>query len=244
MPSKTRAYPCILLKVQGNYLVFDTGPGSLRQLLFAGVTYLDIDHIYYSHFHLDHSLDLASILFTIRYNEPRRIRPLSITGPTGLKTFYEGLLSVFEATIKPKDFTLHLEEIDKGVLTYDSWKIITEPIQHSAHSIGFRVETSDGKTLTYSGDTGYCEGILHLAKKVNTLVLECSFPDSQKMETHLTPQLCARIAHESQCDRLILTHFYPACNDLIHNNKDLLSELKDIYRGEIVFAEDFAKFTI
>ncbi len=198
IPSKTRSYPCTLLKIKGKHLVFDTGPGSLRQLFLAGVTYLDIDYIYYSHYHPDHSLDLVSILFAMRYNNPKRIKPLYITGPTGLKAFHEGLLSVFGETIKPKTFDLHLQEIDHGELTYDGWKIRAEPLHHSMHSIGFRIESSEGKALTYSGDTDYCEGIIRLARKVNTLILECSFPDEQKVEGHLTPRLCAQIAKESQ----------------------------------------------
>lgn len=244
MPSKTRAYPCTLLKINNKYLVFDTGPGSLRQLFLAGVTYLDIDHIYYSHFHPDHSLDIVSILFAMRYNEPKRTKPLYITGPTGLKAFYEGLLSVFGETIKPKNFGLHFKEIDKGELAYDDWKVIAEPLRHSMHSIGFRIESLTGKTLVYSGDTDYCEGIIRLAKKVNTLILECSFPDDRKVEGHLTPRLCAQIAKESRCDRLLLSHFYPACDSEIRSNRYLPCELKNIYNGEVIFAEDFARFTI
>ena len=244
IPSKTRAYPCTLVKIKDKYLVFDTGPGSLRQLFLAGVTYMDIDHIYYSHFHPDHSLDLVSILFAMRYNEPKRTKPLYITGPTGLKVFHEGLLSTFGEVIKPKTFDLHFKEIDRGKLTYDGWEIIIEPLQHSMHSIGFRIESHD-KTLAYSGDTDYCVSIIRLARKVNTLVLECSFPDDQKVEGHLTPQLCARIAYESQCERLILSHFYPVCDDSIKkHNKGLLRKLKNIYNGIIIFAEDFARFTI
>lgn len=244
MPSKTRAYPCIYLKIKDKHLIFDTGPGSLRQLFLIDVTYLDINHIYYTHFHLDHSLDLASILFTMRYNQPVRTQPLYITGPIGLKAFYEKLLSAFGETIKPKDFHVYLKEIDKGELVYDEWKIIAEPLQHSMQSIGFRIESPHGKAMVYSGDTDYCDGILRLAKRVNTLVLECSFPDDQKIQGHLTPRLCAQIAHESQCDRLILTHLYPTCDRIIKENENLLKELKKIYNGKIAFAEDFDKFTL
>ena len=245
MPSKTRAYPCTLVKIHDKHLVFDTGPGSLRQLLFAGVTYLDIDQIYYSHFHPDHSLDIVSILFAMQYNKPARTNPLYITGPTGLKSFYKGLVSIFGEVIEPKYFDLYLKEIDKGELAYDNWNITVEPLQHSMYSIGFRIESREGKTLTYSGDTDYCDGIIRLAKKVNTLVLECSFPDDQRVDGHLTPVLCAQIANNSQCDRLILSHFYPVCDsNKMRANNDLLKNLKKIYHGEIIFAEDFDTFIV
>ncbi|UJS20516.1 MAG: ribonuclease Z [Candidatus Brocadia sp.] len=246
IPSRTRAYPCTLVKIKKNHLVFDTGPGSLRQLFLAGITYLEIDHLYYSHFHADHSLDLVSILFAMRCNDPKRTKPLSVSGPVGLRTFYEGLLSVFGETIKPKTYDLHFREIEKEEIIFDGWKIIAEPLRHttSMHSIGYRIESAEGKTLTYSGDTGYCNGILRLAKKVNTLVLECSFPDDQEVEGHLTPSLCAQIADESQCDRLVLSHFYPVFDTFRKDHKHLPDTLKDIYKGEIVFAEDFTRIPL
>ncbi len=245
IPSKTRAYPCALVKVSGKHLVFDTGPGSLRQLFFAGVTYLDIDHLYYSHFHPDHSLDLVSILFAMRYNTPKRTKPLSITGPTGLMAFHEGLLAVYGETIKPKTYDLQLKENDTGELAYDGWKVMATPMQHSMHSIAYRITSPDGRTLVYSGDTDYCEGIIRLADRANTLLLECSFPDEQKVEGHLTPRLCARVARGSQCDRLILSHFYPTCDaaGLSHDDA-LLTDMKQIYPGEIIFGADFASYTI
>jgi len=244
IPSRTRAYPCTLLKLKDEYMVFDTGPGSLRQLFLAGVTYLDIDYICYSHFHPDHSLDLVSFLFAMRYNDPGRIKPLHVIGPSGLKAFYERLLMIYGDSIKPRSFELYFKEIDNGRLSFDNFEITVETLKHSMHSIGFRIESSDGKALVYSGDTDFCEEIVRLSKNVNTLILECSFPDDQKVEGHLTPSLCARIAEKSGCKRLILTHFYPICDSTIHNNKELLNDLKNIYDGEIIFADDFSVFII
>ncbi|MCF6149739.1 MAG: MBL fold metallo-hydrolase [Candidatus Kuenenia sp.] len=244
VPSKTRAYPCTLIKIKNKYLVFDTGPGSLRQLFLAGVTYTDIDYIYYSHFHPDHSLDLVSFLFAMKYDTPERTKPLYVTGPRGLHEFHQGLLSVYGNTIRPKSFDLHRKEIERGKLTYDGWEISVEPMQHSSQSIGFRIGTPEGNSITYSGDTDYCDGIIHLAKNTDLLVLECSFPDDKKAEGHLTPRLCAQIAQKAQCKKLILTHFYPMCSEEIKNNKSLLAELKTIYNGTIVFAEDFDRFEI
>ncbi|MDE1890566.1 MAG: hypothetical protein KGI30_10030 [Planctomycetota bacterium] len=39
MPSKTRAYPCTLVKIKDKHLVFDTGTGPLRQLYDLKVIY-------------------------------------------------------------------------------------------------------------------------------------------------------------------------------------------------------------
>lgn len=244
IPSRTRAYPCTLVKIEDYNLIFDTGPGSLRQLFLAGVTYMDIDYIYYSHFHPDHSLDLVSFLFAMKYHEPKRTKPLYVFGPPGLRQFHGGMEAVYGSAIQPKTFDVHIEEIDTGKRRFPDWEIWVKSVRHSTQSIGYRLETEDGKTFVYSGDTDYCDSIVRLAEKANVLLLECSFPDDRKSEGHLTPQLCAKIANESQCKKLILTHFYPVCSSAVKNDEGILQELKKIYSGDIIFGEDFERFVI
>jgi len=73
VPSLTRSACAVLLETSGSRLLFDLGPGTMRRLLEAGVTIEEIDWIVLSHFHPDHSAELAPYLFASRYgDEPRR----------------------------------------------------------------------------------------------------------------------------------------------------------------------------
>lgn len=65
------------------------------------------------------------------------------------------------------------------------------------------------------------------------MLLECSFPDSLKRKGHLTPSECGRIAAETNCRRLVLTHFYPEILET-----DIISSVAKYYQGEVDLAYD------
>lgn len=110
---------------------------------------------------------------------------------------------------------------------------------HMIPTIGYRLEFSSGKVLVYSGDTDYCENIVELAKGADVLILECSFPDDLRVEGHLVPSLCAKIAKESGCKVLALSHFYPQWE-----GRDILRECRSFYNGNIILAEDLMEFLL
>lgn len=239
LPSPRRSSPGIVVKVFDKNLLFDSGSGTLRELLKVGITYKDIDHIFYSHLHPDHTLDLVSILFAAKNPSDPRRKSLFITGPKGLKVFFDGLLAVYGDWIRARSYEVELEELWDGQVECDDWKLSSRPLLHSSASIGFRMEFKDGKSLAYSGDTDYCKNMVELAKDVDLLILECSFPDQQKVEGHLTPSLAGRIARESNSRKLLLTHLYPVCDGY-----DILSPCKDLFDGEVIVAEDLMRLEI
>ena len=71
------------------------------------------------------------------------------------------------------------------------------------------------------------------------MILECSLPDDRKVEGHLTPSLAGQVARESECKRLLLTHFYPPCDD-----HDIVKIVKGQYAGEVMLAEDLMKVIV
>ncbi len=87
--------------------------------------------------------------------------------------------------------------------------------------------------------TDYCESIVDLARDVDVLLLECSYPEHIKVDGHLNSTLAGRIARKSNCRKLILTHFYPICDDY-----DILGQCKEEFNGEIVLAEDLMTIEI
>ena len=100
---------------------------------------------------------------------------------------------------------------------------------HISGSVGYRMEFKNGKSMAVSGDTGYCQSIVDLSLEVDLLVLECSFPDGKEIEGHLTPSLAGRIALESNCKKLLLTHLYPVCDQF-----DVVNQCRQVYQGEII----------
>jgi len=220
-------------------MMIDSGPGTLRKMLEAGVTYRDVDLILYTHLHPDHLSDLVPTLFACRYGDFPREKDLLCMGGPGFEYFFEELKKLYGPWIDPQSYHLTVREVSKEALLFRDLKILSKPMAHISGSVGFRVEFRDGKSIAISGDTDYCQNIIDLGFEVNLLVLECSFPDEKKVEGHLTPSLAGRIALESHCKKLLLIHLYPVC-DLF----DILNQCRQVYQGEITVGEDLMRIII
>ncbi len=239
IPSLRRASPGLIL-LSGNFrILIDSGPGILRKMLEVGVTYRDIDLILYTHIHPDHTADLVPILFACKYGELPREKEMTIVGGPGFRLFFDRMDALYGSWIHPQSYHLTLKETASKPLIFGGMKIFSAPMAHLPESVGYRIEWSDGKLLVISGDTDYCENLVRLASDADLLVLECSFPDEKKVEGHLTPSLTGRIARESRCKRLLLTHLYPICDQY-----DILNQCRQVFPGEVILSEDLMKVKI
>jgi ribonuclease BN (tRNA processing enzyme) len=239
IPSLRRGSPGLVVLSDKSILLIDSGSGTLRRMLDVGITYRDIDLLLYTHIHPDHVSDLVPILFACKYGDLPRERELLCIGGHGFKSYFEKLRSVYGPWIAAQSYQLTVKEISQEALPYRDLKILSRPMAHISESVGYRIELKDGKSVTLSGDTDYCQNIIDLAFGVDLLVLECSFPDGKKVEGHLTPSLAGRIAVESHCKKLLLTHLYPVCDQ-----SDIISQCKQVYPGQVILAEDLMRIQI
>ncbi len=239
IPSLRRGSPGLLLLSDSAKILIDSGPGALRKMLEIGVTYRDIDMILYTHIHPDHISDLVPILFACKYAELPREKDVLVVGGPGFRSYFEKLENLYGQWIEAQSYELTIKEISQEPIFYRNLKVLSKAMAHISESVGYRIELNDGKSITISGDTDYCQNIVDLAFEVDLLVLECSFPDGRKVEGHLTPSLAGRIASESHCRKLMLYHLYPICEQY-----DILMQCKQAYQGEVLVAEDLIKVKI
>ncbi len=208
IPAKGYSPAGIYLQAAKEHLLLDAGPGTVQRLHAAGISPFDIDRIFLTHFHLDHCLDMASLLFALRIPEPARTKPLTIYGPRGLTRFFRQLNTAFHGWLAPRTYRLVLRELDETRVRCPGYTVTTKRMTHSTRALGYRLE-AEGTIITYSGDTDICSAIVTLGREADVLILECSHPDQRKVAGHLTPTDCGRIAAQARCRHLILTHFYP-----------------------------------
>jgi ribonuclease BN (tRNA processing enzyme) len=239
IPSLRRGSPGLLLVSDQSITLIDSGPGALRKMLEVGVTYSDIDLLLYTHIHPDHVSDLVPILFASKYGELPRKKDLLCIGGHGFRRYLQKLRRIYGSWIEPQSYQLEVKETSQRPFHFNDLKIFPKPMAHLPESVGYRFEFKNGKSMAVSGDTDYCRNMVDLARGVDLLVLECSFPDGKKIEGHLTPSLAGTIASESRCKRLLLVHLYPICDEF-----DILKECKRVYQGEVILAEDLMKIRI
>jgi len=239
VPSLRRGSPGLVFLSDSSTVLIDSGSGTLRRMLEVGITYRDIDLLLYTHIHPDHVIDLVPILFASKYGEAPRGKDLTCLGGPGFKRYFNKLEKTYGGWIESKAYRLSIKEVTSRSLRFQDLKIISKPMAHISESVGYRIELKNGKTIAVSGDTDYCENLIDLASGVDLLVLECSFPDEKKVEGHLTPTLAGRIALESRCKKLLLTHLYPICDQF-----DILETCRKVFPGEVVLGEDLMKIDV
>lgn len=239
IPSLRRSSPGLLVLSDRTVLLIDNGPGTLRKMLEVGITYRDVDILLYTHLHPDHTADLVPTLFACKYGDLPREKDLFCMGGPEFKVFFKKLEKLYGSWIEPQSYCLTVKEISKEPLLFRDLRIISKPMAHISGSLGYRIEFKDGKSIAISGDTDYCQNIIDLGFEVDLLVLECSFPDGKKVEGHLAPSLAGRIALESGCKKILLTHLYPVCDQF-----DIVNQCRQVYQGEIILGEDLMRIKI
>ncbi len=241
-PRRKRNASGYLLRVGDYWLLLDCGPGTLRRITEAGQDINYIDFIFLSHWHPDHVADLVPYFFATRYRLGFfRVDPIRLISAEGFRNFYRALREAFGHWIEPPEGLLEIYErpTDRmSLLTFPGLRLATSPARHNPESLALRVE-AEGKVLVYTGDTEYSPEIVELAQGADLLVCECSFPEENPVAGHLTPSRAGRMAAEAGVKRLLLTHFYPPCEDA-----DLKGPVQKYYPGEILLAEDLMTITI
>lgn len=238
-PSRHKNPPCIFMKFSGKNAIFDSGPGSLRSLLRIGIDYLNLDFIFYTHLHLDHVSEFATILFAAKIPPAIRKKPLTVYGPTGLNEYYTKIKDLYNETIFTDAYKLNLQEIENNKIDIEGYAISTRTLEHHGGGMGYRIVTPEGKVVVYSGDTDYCDQVVELARDADLLILECSFPDEMKMNGHLSPTTAGKVAQRSNAGKLVFVHMYPVCEQY-----DLISPCKKEFGGEVLLGEDMMRFEL
>ncbi len=239
VPSLKRGSPGLILRIEERVLLFDSGAGTLERMLKMGITYLDLDLVLYTHTHPDHVADLVPLVFACKYGENPRKKDLSFIGGRGFKAYLQAIQGVYGHWLQPNLFQIQVREVLDDVLNYDLFRVTSKPMNHLPESVGYRVESHDGKSVAISGDTDYCSSLVELARDVDLLVIESALPDEMKADGHLTPSLAGRVARESRCKKVVLTHLYPVCDTV-----DIVGQCRTEYQGELVIAEDLMRIVL
>lgn len=237
IPLSHRGSPSIATVIQGSPVLFDMGPGTLRQLTRAGIDFEQIERVFLTHFHPDHTADLVHLLFASKNPAVlKRRKPFVVTGPPGTIRLIASLQDAYPEWLSLPPDMMGVEELDmeKNVRKdCGDFTVMTAPTNHTPHSLAYRVEDREGKAVVYSGDTGFCDSVVELAQGADLLILESSFPDKDPCEGHLTPSLAGRMAALAGVERLVLIHFYPECL-----RTDVSAQCRKTYKGELILGED------
>jgi ribonuclease BN (tRNA processing enzyme) len=243
VPSIERSSCSVMLEVSDNRLLIDSGPGTMRRLLRTGTTIFDVDYIFYSHFHPDHTAELVPFIFATKYPDMgQRQTALTIIAGVGFENFFAGLKTVYGKWIELDPELVNIIQMDNrsaDLRRLKNFTVRSAPVEHNPESIAYRITSAGGRSVVYSGDTDYSENLIELSKGADLLICESAMPDDYRVKGHLTPSLAGDIATRAGVKKLVLTHFYPECDQT-----DIELECRKTYDGPLVLAEDLMRIEV
>jgi len=235
--------PGYLLEVDDKKILIDAGSGITLQLLKKRIRTSDLDYIFVTHLHADHTLELVQLMMTyyipVRHRGVEKSKTVRIIGPKGIKKFIDNLLTIHNHE-KAIDFEgFEIGEFDSK-MEFDSFNVTPFPIEHlGLDANSYRFE-HDGKSVAFTGDASDCQGVRDLAKNVDLLICDSSNSKERKPDkVHLNTQEIADIATEGNVKKVILSHLLPD-----GFGKDLVSEVKETFSGEVILANDLMEIKL
>jgi ribonuclease BN (tRNA processing enzyme) len=232
VPSPGRSAAGVLVRIGGVPLLFDLGPGTVARMAEAGTSHRDLEHVFLTHLHSDHTLDLVTLLQANNATPGwTRSKPLRLTGCYGTRRLYDSLLAAYP-DVSPKSYPLEIRECGPERIRADGWTIETALTGHTGSSLAYRVEAGSA-VFVYSGDCVESDDLKRLARGADLFVCECAFPRGWPTVDHMTAEAVGRVAQTAQVKRVILTHLYPPAQSV-----DLAAQVHETYKGQVIVAVD------
>ncbi|MCP4176303.1 MAG: MBL fold metallo-hydrolase [bacterium] len=266
--SENRVRPCTVIQYSGNYIVVDSGDGSLNSMEKSRLPLRKITGIFYTHHHLDHNADAIPLLIQSRLRGSEAL----IVGPSvpSTKKFVDFILSFYKddiiyrcrktGTSYEKFCDIKVKEISKPTeFDLGKMKVSTTDVVHTIPTYAYRFDY-DGKSIVVSGDTSYSKNLITLSKNADILVMDSGGIKYEKTgrgkrrqnkkrkrstvnnqnanKAHSSLKEVAVMAEKSNVKTLILTHFRPGKID----SAETLKEIKKYYHGKVIFASDMKQY--
>lgn len=146
IPSKQRNHPAIVLEYFGEQkytLLFDCGEGTQLQLMKSGISFMDIDKIFISHWHADHFSGLIPLIQTM--NLEKRTKELKIFGPEAEKFVSDIIdLGYFGLRFPVTAVNVQFEGEEISLIDEtEEYQVFSIPVLHTIPSVAYCVKEKD-----------------------------------------------------------------------------------------------------
>jgi ribonuclease BN (tRNA processing enzyme) len=234
-PHPLRAQSGTLIEVGNVRLLIDCGSAVVTRMAELGLPWAGITHVANTHFHADHTSDIATLIYGWRYGLlPPRSEPAELIGPPGFAALIEAMKAVFGTGLLDLPPPITITDLLAGTdhTLADGVVLQSFKVPHTPESVAYSV-SGRGRRVVVTGDTGFDPALAAWAEGCDVLLCECSLPDALALPTHLTPRQCGALAAIARPKRLVLTHFYPPVEA-----EDIAGQVAEQFGGAVVCCHD------
>ncbi|MGH2609789.1 MAG: MBL fold metallo-hydrolase [Tepidiformaceae bacterium] len=280
LPSADRCGAGHVVVAGDQQVLVDCGWGAARRLIPSGVFPGAINTAVFTHMHSDHITDFPDLLF-LRWTSGATT-PLRVFGPEGTLEMVDGFLLALRRDIgfrqahhgdklHPDGIRVEVTEVPASPaasrfemidgLSFESFEVDHFPV---VPAFGYRF-TFDGRSVVMSGDTSYCESLLHASQGADLLVCEAmNLPmlneriaairvmgrtvQARAMEDvpsyHIATEEVAKLARQAGVRKLALTHLIPPIPSEGPAVTQFVQGMSDLYAGPIHVARDCERIAV
>lgn len=202
-------------------MLVEAGPAILQQLASVGLCGSDIDYLFVSHSHGDHTLGFPMLVLS-RLAAPNRLQVYASPGTIAtLEMLWTLAYTDFGSSYLKSDWH-RLSERDMAEIEIRPGAILrTSVVPHppSVLTLAARWDLSDGTSVTFATDTTANPKTVALAHGCDLLIHEATHSAVLQPDTdpgkhfHTTARQAGEIAREAGCRRLALVHLNPEISD-------------------------------
>jgi ribonuclease BN (tRNA processing enzyme) len=186
-------------------MLLDGGAPLLPHLRRVGVDQGDIEVVFLTHFHGDHTLGLPPFVLHRVFVDRR---PLSFVGPSGIEEHLEKLWEVswgsdWKRVMRPQFKARYITAKPSGTvgIKYESVKL-----DHGTMgSLGYRIHVN-GKVIAYSGDTEPTAPLDRLVDGADVAIVEATGPGD--VFSHMSWEAAAKLRKRHGGTRFLFNHVY------------------------------------
>ena len=262
-PRTTSSAPAQVIVANDAPYVVDCGNGVARQLVFAGVPLVKLQHIFLTHHHSDHNADCGNLIW-LAWAGGLRTR-VDAWGPpplgTMVKLFFQ--MNAYDIDTRITDEgrvplvpLVHIHEFSEGgsIMQDDNVRVTAALVDHPpvAPAFAYRFDTGD-RSIVISGDTLPSDNLVALAQDADVLVHEALYapaidrlvariPNAAVLKQsilshHTSAEDAGRVAQRAGVKTLVLSHLIPA-DDPEVTDRMWVDAARTHFRGPVIVGKD------
>jgi ribonuclease BN (tRNA processing enzyme) len=262
-PRRKRSGSAQAIVLGDRFYVVDCGDGVARQMQLAGLPLRQLRHVFITHHHSDHNIDLGALLQLAWVSG--LTTPVDCWGPPPLKQMlsdylryqsYDIALRIRDEGRTPLAPLLRGNELHGDGLVLDDGHIRVRaavvPHPPLPLALAYRFDAPD-RSIVISGDTRQSDDLVRLAKGADVLVHEVmleervrelvrNLPNAESLARsvishHTTAEQVGQVAAAAGVQTLVLSHFVPA-EDPDVPDEEWLAPVRRHFAGRVLVGRD------